>query len=159
MCEAQRLEEAMVGLLGVRGELAAIATEDFEQLECAQRKWERLFALTGGKLRTLLELEGELGEEVERAVYARNVLAHHYLRDRVWDLDRPAERKKMAATVIESAERLRALAVRLDVERRRAMEQHGVTDDHVTTPAEARGWRDWDPATDVIVPPEPWDLP
>jgi hypothetical protein len=73
------------------------------------------------------------------------------------DLDQATQRKTMAATLAETAERLRALTTGLDVDRLRAMQKFGVTDDHITTPAEARGYRDWNPTTDQIEPREPWD--
>jgi hypothetical protein len=159
MLEAQRLEEAMVGLLGVRAELDAAERQDWEEFTRAQEAWEGLFTMTAGRLRTLLALEGELGDELERAVDARNLLTHHYLRDRGWALNhQPAERKRMAAALRASAERFHALAQRLDGERLRAMEEHGLTEDHVTTPGEARNLRYWNPTTDEIEPPEPWDL-
>ncbi len=153
MAESQRLEQSMVGLLGVRAELDAAAREDWEEFGRAQQAWERLFSLTAGKLRQLLVLEGELGDELERAVHARNNLAHHYLRDRQWQLNRAGERQRMAANLRESVDRFRALATRLDDERLKAMEALGLTYDHITTPDEARLYLYWDPSTDDYVAP------
>jgi hypothetical protein len=157
---AQELEEAMVGLIGVRAELAVAASEpfDMEEFSRAQEAWEHLFALPAGRLGKLLALEGEVGGEVERAVCARNMLAHHYLRDRASQLEgQPAERDQMAAILAGSAERFRALADRLDAERLSAMAEHGLTEDHITLPHEARQNRYWNPNTDDYEPPEPWD--
>jgi hypothetical protein len=104
-----------------------------------------------------MALEGELGDEVERAVRARNLLAHHYLRDRQWGLEHPAQRERLAVALVESAERFRALADRLDADRQAAMDKHGLNEDHITIPDEARAFRYWNPYTDAIEPPEPWD--
>jgi hypothetical protein len=157
MVEAQRLEQSMVGLLGARAELDAAAREDWDEFGRAQQAWETLFRRTGGTLRRRLELNGELGDELERAVHARNNLAHHYLRDRLWELDRSDERQGIAASLRETTDRFRALATRLDDERRRAMASLGVTDDHITTPDEARLYRYWDPSNDDYVAPELWE--
>ncbi len=63
----------------------------------------------------------------------------------------------MAANLRESVDRFRALATRLDDERLKAMEALGLTDDHITTPDEARLYRYWDPSTDDYVAPELWE--
>jgi hypothetical protein len=43
--------------------------------------WQKMFRSTAGRLRAQSALTGELGDELEKAVVARNLLAHHYLRD------------------------------------------------------------------------------
>lgn len=156
MTESQRLEQSMVGLLGARAELDAAAREDMEEFGRAQQAWERLFSVTAGTLRQRLALEGELGDELERAVHARNNLAHHYLRDRQWELDRADKRHGIAVSLRETVERFRELATRLDDERRMAMAALGLTSDHITTPDEARLYRYWDPSTDEYVARELW---
>jgi hypothetical protein len=157
MVESQRLEQSMVGLLGVRAELDAAAREDWDEFGRAQQAWERLFSVPAGRLRQRLALEGELGDELELAIHARNSLAHHYLRDRQWELDRAYERQGMAASLRETVDRFRALASRLDDERQEAMAALGLTDDHITTPDEARLYRYWDPSSDDYVAPELWE--
>jgi hypothetical protein len=52
--------------------------------------------------------------------------------------------------------RLRATLPAVEGERMAAMDALGLTDDHVTTPSEARQMRYYDPRVDYGVPPEPF---
>lgn len=160
MLAAQQLEEALVGLLGVRREIAVLTRDDFgqsiEDNEEIERIWERLFRRTAGALVKELKLSGDLGRDVEDAVQARNLLAHHYLRDHAVDLDRESMRSAMAGRLRMAVERFRATAAAIEVERMVAMHALGLTDDHVTTPGEARLYRYYDPSVDGYVPPEPF---
>jgi len=159
MHAAQQLEESMAGLVGVARELSVHAqagldaTEEWEKLE---RLWEDVFTWSGGRLKKELGLAGQLGEDVERAIRARNLLAHHYLRDHATHLDEGSKRAAMAARLRDAAERFQAVAASLEVERMASMHAAGFSDDHVTTPSEARRLRYYDPALDDAVPPEPF---
>jgi hypothetical protein len=160
MRAAQDLEEAMAGLVGVRSELSVIARNDLapspEQIEALERIWEDLFAWPAGRLRNELKLGGQLGEDLERAVRARNLLAHHYLRDHGPDLEVGPKRAAMATRLRDAAEHFQSVTACLEVERMVVMHTAGLTDDHVTTPSEARRMRYYDPALDDAVPPEPF---
>lgn len=161
MLAVQQLEEAMVGLLGVRKELSVLMQRDLEPISEDVREfercWEGLFSQTGGYLRGELRLAGQLGQEVERAVRARNLLAHHYLRDHKNDLDKSSGRSAIATRLGASADRFRELAARIDVEHMAALQAAGLSDDHVTTVGEARRMRYYDPALDDAVAPEPFE--
>lgn len=146
----------MVGLLGVRNELSIIARDAFEELDAAYLWWEELFTWTAGKLRTHLQLDGQLADDVDRAVAARNLLAHHYLRDHTSQLERGPQRRAMGGRLREAAQHFQDIGARLEVERLAAMHQAGLTDDHVTTPSEARRLRYYNPIVDDDVPPEPF---
>jgi hypothetical protein len=160
MLAMQQFEESLVGLLGVRRELAIIMRPEFgttvEDGEEIERLWEGLFRRTAGALVNDLQLTGQLGREVESAVKARNLLAHHYLRDHAYDLDRGAARSAMCASLRAALERFRSISAAVEVERMVAMHALGVTDDHVTTPGDARRMRYYDPRVDDDVVPEPF---
>lgn len=159
MLATQRFEQAMVGLVGAWGELEA--SHDLDAFAGAQDAWDQLYGMSAGRLRKMLEngqrlADPELAWDVERAVEARNLLAHHYLRDRELRLGDAEHAADMSERLRAAVQRFDALTARLDVERLAAMHAHGLTDDHVTTPDEARRMRNYDPALDDDVPPEPW---
>jgi hypothetical protein len=156
MHAAQDFEEAMVGLLGVRKELSIIERDAFDELDAAYLEWEKLFTWPAGRLSNKLRLEGRLAEDVQRAVAARNLLAHHYLRDHAYHLESGSERAAMAGRLRESTNRFQEVRAKLEVERLAAMHEAGLTDDHVSTPSEARRQRYYDPTVDDDVPPEPF---
>jgi hypothetical protein len=152
----QELEEAMAGLIGAHRELVILGDDPLsddagDRLEAA---WRDVFNLTAGKLRTELRLDGALGQQLEDAVDARNLLVHHYLRDRSAALDSDAERAAMATSLGEALERFRAVRAGLDVERLSAMHDAKLDDDYVTSPGEARRIRYYDPELDESVPPD-----
>lgn len=161
MLAAQELEEALVGLLGVRGELAILMRRDSGPTAAdgdeVERLWEDLFRRPAGGLVRDLKLAGELGRDVQDAVTARNLLAHHYLRDHAFDLTRAPARSVIAGRLRAALERLRATSAAVAVERMVAMHELGLTDDHVTTPREARLMRYYDPSVDDAVVPEPFE--
>jgi hypothetical protein len=160
MLAAQQLEEALVGLLGVRRELAVFVRGEFgltaEDGDEVERVWEGLFRRPVGALLKQLKLAGELGRDVEDAVGARNLLAHHYLRDHVSALDCAATRPAIAGRLRTAVECFRATSAAIEVERVDAMHALGLTEDHVTTPGEARLDRYYDPRVDDYVAPEPF---
>ena len=159
MLAAQEFEEALAGLLGVRRELALIAADELteEVQEELERLWNSLFTRTAGSLRNELGLAGGLGIAVDKAIDARNLLAHHYLRDRAVRLSQDCLEGGDLGRLETTTERFRHLAQRLDVERFAAMHEAGLTDDEVTTPGEARRIRYYDPRLDDEVPPEPFE--
>jgi hypothetical protein len=153
---AQDFEEALVGLLGVRKELSIIERDAFDELDAAYLKWEKLFSWTAGHLSKELRLQAGLADDVERAVAARNLLAHHYLRDHARHFESGPQRAAMASRLRHSADHFQEVRARLEVERLVAMHDAGLTDDEVTTPNEARRLRYYDPGVDDDVPPEPF---
>jgi hypothetical protein len=156
---AQEFEEALAGLLGVRRELALTAADQLteEVQEELERLWDGLFTRTAGSLRNELGLAGSLGLAVDQAIAARNLLAHHYLRDRAIRLSQDCFGADDLARLETTTERFRHLAQRLDVERFAAMHEAGLTDDEVTTPGDARRIRYYDLSLDRDVPPEPFE--
>lgn len=157
MLEAQHLEEALVGLLGVREELEAAGSASEMDPISAVEEWEELFRLPAGGLARRLELAGNLGDEVKHAIEARNLLAHHYLRDHETRMDSADRRGGMVADLERARERFGALAAKVEAERFAAMHEHGVTDDEVTTPGEARRLRYYDPGAEDAIPPVPFE--
>jgi hypothetical protein len=94
MHAAQDLEEAIVGLIGTHREIAAIERDDdYDPYEFLDGTWSELFGLTAGKLRTQPELTVEIAERLRSSVTARNLLAHHYLRDHAVMIQRPTGRR------------------------------------------------------------------
>jgi hypothetical protein len=156
MCAVQAFEEAMVGLLGVRNELSIIEREAFDELDAGYLWWEELFTWTAGRLRNRVQLDRQLADDLDRAVAARNVLTHHYLRDHVRHLESGPQRRAMAVRLRGTAQRFQDIRARLEVERLTAIHKAGLTDDHVTTPSEARRLRYYDATVDDDVPPEPF---
>lgn len=154
MLAVQELEEQMVGLVGLRRELASQIDQAADDNK-HEAVWEDLFTWPAGRLRNELEVGEQLAREVEQAISARNLLAHHYLRDRVARLGRESE--DMVATLIAATARFRQVANRIEVERFAAMHNAGVTDDHVSIPSEARRMRYHDPTLDDEPPPEPFE--
>jgi hypothetical protein len=159
MHAAQDLEEAVVGLIGTRREIAARqnglpTNEEYDELE---QMWIELFELTAGTLKTKPEISAELAGELGAAVTARNLLAHHYLRDHAATIGTPPGRQAIAKHLIKARERFLALWARVESERFSAMHDAELDDDRITTPGEARQMRYYDPRVDNFVPPEPFE--
>ena len=159
MLAVQQFEEAMVGLLGARAEIKAVDTSEIEdmmdRLGETQEQWEPLFSKTAGCLAMLLGYD-DPADDVRLAVKARNLLAHHYLRDHGQQLAYEDGRRDMLDRLHAATERFRAIGADFDRERSARMSAAGLTEDHITTPREAREMRHWDPDLDDTVPPEPF---
>lgn len=113
MLAVQQFEEAMVGLLGASGEVAAAQSDDvMTNLSTAQEQWEPLFTKPAGALCKLLGYK-DPAADVRIAVDARNLLAHHYLRDHTEDLDSPKARGAMLDRLHDAAKRFRAIGADL----------------------------------------------
>ena len=157
MLAAQQLEEAMVGLVGIthdldlwkRGENAS----DFDRLE---QGWESLFDLTAGQLLQKLQVDDDLAADIQQAVTARNLLAHHYMRDHKTRLTSAVHRATYVSSLQSATKKFTDLSGRIETERFTAMHAAGVTDDEVFTPEEVRRMRYYDPTIDDDVPPEPF---
>lgn len=156
MLAVQQFEEAMVGLLGASAEVDATDSDDvMKHLDDAQQQWEPLFTKTAGQLSKLLGYD-DPAAEVRLAVNARNLLAHHYLRDHAGHLAAPEGRRAMLDRLHDATARFRAIGADLDRQRLARMNAAGLTDDHITIPSEARRLRYYDPDVDDAVPPEPF---
>lgn len=160
MLAVQQFEEAMVGLLGASAEIEAVNTADIEnlmeRLGETQERWEPLFSKPAGWLARLLGYD-DPADDVRLAVDARNLLAHHYLRDHTQQLAYEDGRREMLDRLHVATERFRAFGADFDRERSARMSAADLTEDHITTPREAREMRHWDPDLDDTVPPEPFD--
>jgi len=156
MLAAQELEDAMAGLLGARRQLELHDSTELYKI------WDEIFTSTAGVLRKKLDLPGALGDELQEAVTARNLLAHHYLRDRFYP---EGSKTGNVDKLRKAAERFRALVRRIDDERADFFKAEGLADDPVLTPddmissaADMRRWdRNYDPTEDTDVPPEPFE--
>ena len=160
MLAVQQFEEALVGLIGTTGELAAVEETDFAALQMPDYPWEewvRLFKLPAGELSKRTGLAHALAKDVERAITARNRLAHHYLRDRVDEMRSTEGRSQMHVRLLDAKARFFAVRTALTDELAARMRTAGLTDDHVTLSDEARRLRYYDPELDRDVPPEPFD--
>jgi hypothetical protein len=160
MLAAQQFEEAVVGLLGATGEVDAVnASSDgydvMKRLDAAQQRWDPLFKKTAGQLRNLLGDDDGLAD-MPLAVDARNLLAHHYLRDHITHLASQDGRKDMLDRLHDTAKQFRAIGASFDRLRLARMSVADLADDHITTPREARSLRYYDPDVDDAVPPEPF---
>jgi hypothetical protein len=155
MLEAQLFEEALVGLLGVRGEVEAVERDEIEEVGDLDA-WESLFTLPAGNVARQLGLAGNLGDQVRQGIEARNLLAHHYLRDWESRLDAPEYQRQMIEDLQRTIEQFRSIATAVEAERVDAMHSAGLTDDHLTIAGEARRLRNYDPAIDDDRPPHPF---
>ena len=158
MLAAQTLEDAMAGLLGARKEILLVDTKlasaDFNRDR--EKIWEDVFGAPAGRLRSQLGLTGELGEELKRAVGARNLLAHHYLRDRFF-AGGPGTGD--VSKLKDAADRFLALARAVEQERNALLRAKGLSEDEISTVVDVRRWeRNYDPSVDGDVPPEPFEL-
>jgi hypothetical protein len=158
MIAVQRFEQAMIDLLGARKELPLRGDTDpsSEEEDELERFWEKLFTWPAGQLRSALKLPPAVDVEIGEAVEARNLLAHHYLRDHEAELQGPSGRTEMASTLHSAAERFQALMAGLEAERLSLMHDADRTDDHINIASEVRRMRYYDPALDDSVPPEPF---
>jgi hypothetical protein len=156
MLAAQELVDAMASLLGARRQLEPHDSTELYKI------WHEIFTSTAGALRKKLDLPGALGDELQEAVSARNLLAHHYLRDRFY---RGGSKTGNADKLRTAAERFRALARRIDNERAEFFRAEGLTnhpvltpDDMISSAEDMRRWdRNYDPTEDIDVPPEPFE--
>jgi hypothetical protein len=156
MHAAQDFEEAVVGLLGVRTEVSIIERAASDELDPAYREWGELLTWPTGRVSNALRLQSRLTGEVQRALAARNLLAHHYLRDHSRHLESACQRAGMARRLRESANRFREVQVKLAAEGLAALHAAGLADDHASIAGEAHLLRCYDPALDADVPPEPF---
>lgn len=156
MLAAQDFEEAMVGLVGVRTEISIVERAASDQLDGAYREWGELFTWPTWRVSNALRLQGQLAEDVQHASAARNLLAHHYLRDHSRHLESGSQRAVMARRLRESATRFREVQARLAVEGLSALHAAGLINDHVSAARGADRLRCYDPALDADVPPEPF---
>jgi hypothetical protein len=157
MLAAQTLEEAMAGLLGARREILLVDTKLMSADFGPEREeiWGEIFSATAGSLRSQLGLTGELGEELKRAVAARNLLAHHYLRDRFF-AGGPGTGD--VSKLKDAADRFLALARAVVQERDALLRAKGLSEDEISTVVDVRRWeRNYDPRVDWDVPPEPFE--
>lgn len=156
MLQVQHFEEALVGLLGVRREIEAAAVDEITDAIESMDAWSALFTLPAGRVAQCLALPGKLGDRIRRGIEARNLLAHHYLRDWESRLDIPMHRQQTIEDLQRASENFRSLAAAVETERFEMMHNADLTDDELTTPEEARRLRHYDPAFDNDEPPRPF---